>query len=50
MTYDEIPKYTGPTNETRTMFRLLREQFDPSHVLLKASVRCRSSPDPLARG
>lgn len=36
--YDEIAKYTGPSQDTISMFRSLREQFDLSHVLIKASV------------
>ncbi|KMP05665.1 hypothetical protein CIRG_05346 [Coccidioides immitis RMSCC 2394] len=35
--YDEIAKYTGPSQDTISMFRSLREQFDLSHVLIKAS-------------
>jgi hypothetical protein len=36
--YDEIAKYTGPNQDTISMFRSLREQLDLSHVLIKASV------------
>ncbi|PGH09008.1 hypothetical protein AJ79_05803 [Helicocarpus griseus UAMH5409] len=35
--YDEIAKYTGPSQDTISMFRSLRERFDLSHVLVKAS-------------
>ncbi|KAK2799077.1 hypothetical protein FQN50_008583 [Emmonsiellopsis sp. PD_5] len=35
--YDEIAKYTGPSQDTISMFRSLREQLNLSHVLIKAS-------------
>ncbi|PGH07036.1 hypothetical protein GX51_02076 [Blastomyces parvus] len=35
--YDELAKYTGPSQGAVSMFRSLREQLDLSHVLIKAS-------------
>ncbi|RJE20484.1 hypothetical protein PHISCL_07176 [Aspergillus sclerotialis] len=35
--FDDILNYSGPTEESITMFRSLRDQFDPSHVSIKAS-------------
>lgn len=36
--FNDILNYSGPTEESITLFRSLREQFDPLHVSIKASV------------